>query len=478
MRDRMKRKKQALNKTHKNGRVKGLWKIKKLFDIYTGKKAPDGASKSEQYITFHAYVQRHVRGGSITKLTYVNVKTGEPAPGITKETHQRGKHTTLYGWQTSQKYAEFSEILAAGGDLPPVPFPPIKKGEKLQTLFDIDTGKKAPAGTSKSEKYITLNAYVKRHVDSSQSARITYVDAETGKPAPGITIQTHQSGEHTTLYSWHVSQKYAEFSKIIKEGGNLPPAPLRNRAKRVQVPAADAPKTDLFLTHASFALPLVAASSLSADPLIASGHTAVKSIEIGKPQSLTEGLTEADTDQASVLSSPDIEKFVDNMLSADSFSAAESDMPVLAPPTESDLTEHTVTAAGEPSPSLSETATENQVDIDFDLYFSPPAFSLLPTIPLHASLAEASDAAIRPRSDPAISAAQGSFEQSPIQKRKPNLHSFFKSEANDRIRPASKIAKKMASDGSAKHSLPVPDAPDLVSEVAFIRSQAAKMPTL
>ncbi len=457
MQERMNEKRQACDKAHKKGRAEERWKTRKLYDIYTGKKAPEGASKSEQYINFGAYVRRHVECARITKRTYVNAITGELAPDITKETHQRRQHTTLYVWRVKQKYAEFSKILEAGGDLPAVPLKgshkqqnaqaadgqkaglpptlaplvlPIKKAEKLSTLFDVDTGKKAPEGASKSEQYITLNAYVKRHVESTQIARKTYVNAKTGEPAPGITKETHQSGEHTTLYNWWVSQKYSEFSKTIKEGGNLPPAPLRSRKKREQVPAADEQKADLPPAYSS---------------------------------------------QVSFSLSPGLESHVDDMPSADSFFAAEISRRLLASPTESDLTAHTVTVAGEQLPLVSKNATEKQVETGFDFYFSEPmtplAFSPLSTTPLYASLAESFGTVTRPHLDPASYAAQDAFEQSSIRKRKPNFHSFFKPGEHDCAGHASKQAKTKPFDGSVEHPLTAADMPESTSGVSFMLSK-------
>jgi len=120
MKNRIK-KKHAHNEVRRKARAEGGGKSSKLYDICTGKPAPEEASLSEQYINFFAYVRRHVKQPNLSKTTYVNAKTGQPAPGITKETHQQGQHTTLYTWLVRQKYAAFSKILEEGGDLPPVP---------------------------------------------------------------------------------------------------------------------------------------------------------------------------------------------------------------------------------------------------------------------------------------------------------------------------------------------------------------------
>ncbi len=111
-------KREAVREVYRKAKAERRWKHFKLFDINTGKQAPKGASQSEQYLPFYTYVRRHVKYTQIANTTYVKVKTGEPAPGITSETYQRGQHTTLYNWQLSQKTAEFSKILNKGGNLP------------------------------------------------------------------------------------------------------------------------------------------------------------------------------------------------------------------------------------------------------------------------------------------------------------------------------------------------------------------------
>ncbi len=387
-----------------------------LFDIYTGKPAPKGAAQSEQYISFYTYVRRHVECTSIATKTYVNTETGEFAPGVTKATHRRGQHTTLYTWQVRQKYTEFSNILEAGGDFPlPLPLkrnkktkpkvtdkrkadllppPPLlgmslisnpagtsdastsriadsseqtptqKENPKREAgreayrkayrkakaegrwkhfkLFDLYTGKQAPQGASQSERYIPFYNYVRRHVEHTKIANTTYVNAKTGEPAPGITTETYQRRQHTTLYGWQVSQKYAEFSKILKKGGDLPLPPS----------------------------------------------------------------------QESLLSFQGLGTSVNGTPLTESFSAAEIGAPVMALPMESDITTHSVTAMEAPT--------------------------------------------------------------TPLKKRKPNVHSFFKSKQDDRVGPASKKEKTMPSAGSAEHPLPVAGTPNLTSEASFIPSPSTK----
>ncbi len=301
-------------------------KSSKLFDIHTGKKAPVGATKSKRYINLSAYVRRHVQGNKIARTTYVNAITGKPDPGITEETHQRGKHITLYVWQVRQKYTEFSQILKEDGDLPPVPsskinmrkkaatadeqkadllpadsfsVPPIKKAEKLSILLDIHTGKKAPEGASASEQYISFPTYVRRHVESTKLTKTTYVVAKTGEPAPGITKETHQRGQHTTLYLWRVSKKYAEFSKILEEGGDLPPAPLKKRTKQQNAQAVLERSAHMLLTLSTFIPPTAEAASASAHPhslcRTLLGQTAVTSGAVTHPRMTSAVSAEQDT---------------------------------------------------------------------------------------------------------------------------------------------------------------------------------------
>jgi len=528
----------------------------KLFNIDTGKPAPEGASQSKQNITLHAYACRHVPCNKRTRTTYVNAKTGELAEGITKETHQRGQHTTLYVWLERQKHKEFSKILEEGGDLPPAPLSNRynkQKTSKIRTLYDIYTGKPAPKGAASSEQYITFNAYVKRYAKNSPTDRKTYVNAKTGVPAPGITKETHKRGQHTTLHTWLTGRKYAEFSNIIKNGGALPAALPRQKHKRQKAHAAYEQNTHRAPARSNIVLSRAEASKVSAgrhSSLTASGHAAVTIIETAKPLPLLEGLAAADlalnhsflapatpstspdttpsavtsvstpilppashpltspldmslnsnpdeafdasahsisspmissTDQASPLPSPDLEEFLDDILLAESPFAAESDASVLASLTESDLTAKTATTAGEPLPLLSENPIQKPVERDLDLYFSEPvttrpAFSSLPTTPLYAYSAEAADAVIRSELDPAISAEQDSFAQDTNRKRKPNVHSFFQPKENDPVGPASRKAKTMPSDGSAKHPFPAAATPDSTSAASFMPNPAAKRP--
>ncbi len=553
----------------------------KLYDVYTGKPAPEGAPQSKQYIRLIAYVRRHVKGLRITKMTYVNAETGKPAPGITKETRQRGQHITVYSWRVRQKYAEFSKILKAGGDLPSVPsrnsqqqqnaqaavmrkaglppacskrVPPKKNTGISRALFDSNTGKRAPEGAFKSEQYITFDAYVRRHVEQTKTSITTYVNVKTGGTALGVTKESHKRGRHTTLYSWRVSQKYAEFSKILKKGGDLPPAPAKSRTTRRKAQVAVKRKAGLLSpTRSNFVPPIAQASSVSADPhspLTASRHAYVKTIKAGIPLSLPTGLIGADlasdhsflnqrtsstaldktpsaassvgapilpltshplptslldtslssnpasafgasalrisypatssTDQASSLLASGLEKFLDDILSDQSPSTAEIGAGVIASPTESGLTAQAGAATVERRPLLLENPPEKQAETNFDLYFSDrvpsPAFSLLPQTPFEAYSTEARGTVTSPCLDPAISAEQDFFEQEPSQKRKPNLHAFFKPKENNRVGSVSKKAKTLPSDGSTGHPLAATGSSDLTSEVSFIPSPPVKMP--
>ncbi len=636
-------KKQAHNEGGRKARAEGRWTINTLFDIGTGKPAPKGASKSEQYITFNAYLKRHVKHSPADRRTYVNAKTGKPAPGITQETHQRGQHTTLYSWQVRQKYTEFSKILKDGGNLPPLlpgtisvqqnaaaqaaakrkadlllPPPPSKRNKqqkaqaiderkadllptlstfvppashplptppdtplssypanasdapasrimnpseltpaqkknlkrqihnangrkaraegrwKSSKLFDIGTGKPAPKGASISEQYITFTAYVRRHVKDSIATRGIYVNRKTGKPTHGITNRTHQRGRHITLYSWLVHQKYTEFSKILANGGDLPPVSSRNRNMQQNAPVADKQKADVYPAHSTFVQPIAEASSASGDPhssLTTAGHAAVMmelstsnplppSPPLNEIPSATSSISEpilppashllptppnmplnsnseealdasvhpilslisSSSEQASPLSSLDLETFVEDILLTESPFAAESDTPVSTSLMESDLTAQTATAIEEPLPLLSENATEENVEMDYNFYSSAPvtsqpAFSPSPATPLSPDSAEAFEAITRPCLDPVISAAHSSFEQDPSRKRKPNVHSFFQPDDKDRAGNASRKAKTIPSDGSAEHPLPEIDTLDSTSAESFTLSPPAKTPS-
>ncbi len=303
------------------------------------------------------------------------------------------------------------------------------KGQlKSSKLFDIYTGKQAPKGASKSKKNISFEAFVRRHVDCAIITKRTYVHAITGEPAPGITKETQQRGHHITLYSWRVRQKYAEFSEILKAGGDLPPAPLWSSYRQQKTQAAAKQKAELAPTYSNFALPIVEASSVAAGPHYSS-------------------LTNSEQ--------------VEDMFATDGFLAADIDARVLASPAESDLIAQTVTAAGELLPFLSENATEKQGEPDFNFYFSEPgtlpAFSLLSTAPLYAYSAESADVATSSRSGPMSAAEQDSFAQDQSRKIKPSLHSFFKHQASDCVGHASKKAKTRPDVDSAEYGLPVAD---------------------
>ncbi len=521
-------KRQARNEASRGVEAECLRNSSKLYDIYTGKPAPVGASQSKQYITFNAYVKRQVECNKITTTTYVHTKTGEPAPGITKETHHLRQHITLYTWLVRQKNKEFVKILSKAGDLPPL-------GNKQQErqaasdaqrrasaktrgrwqskkLYDSYTGKPAPEGASKSEQYITFCAYVRRHVEETNKATTTYVNIKTGKPAPGITKKTHQRGKHTILHTWLLSQKNAEFLKIIKEGRDLPPAFPRKRKMREKAQAAAKQKAGLLPAHSNFVPPRAEASAeasnVSADPhspLATSGHAAIKSIGLTEvdlaydhsfldpatPSTFPDEISSDDafdasvhgdssptaffTDQATVLLSPGLEKSVDDMLAPESFFATETDTGELASPTEAGLPVHTVTAVGEQVLFLSAEPAEKPVETDFNCYFSEPvaspAFSLLPTTPFDAYAAEVSGAATPSHLDPAISAEQDAFEQDRTRKRRPNPHTFFKSHENDCGGHASKQAKTTSFDGSAEYPLTAADMPESTSGVSLMLSK-------
>ncbi len=342
---------------------------------------------------------------------------------------------------------------------------------KAYKLFDIYSGKPAPEGVSQSEQYITFSAYVRRHVDNSKKTRKGYVNAKTGEPAPGITKETHQSGEQITCYAWLVRQKYTGFSKILEAGGDLPPVPLRGRTKLQKALAVDKQKAALQPTPLTIP-PRAEASHVSAkyhSPLTTSRPT-IDRIDTGKrlplptppdtplnsnPEEAFDASADpvsswisSSTDQASPLPSADLETFADDLLLTENPFAAESDTPMLASLTESDWTAQTATATGEPLPLLSEYAAEKNVEMNFDFYFSAPvtsqpAFSPFPTTPSYPDSAEASDASTHPRLDPVISVAHGSFKQDPSPKRKPNSYSFFQPKESDRVEHASRKAKTM-----------------------------------
>ncbi len=422
MHNRMIEKRLVHNKSQSKPRAKGVGKAKTLFDTNTGKKAPAGAAKSEQYITFNTYMKRHVTDSLITRRTYVNAKTGEPADGITKETHKCGQHTTLYNWLAKQKNAEFSKILAEGGDLPPAP---IKKGHNQQypasqaaarrktarqptssivalpiqyslksiTLFNIDTGKPAPAGTSQSKQNITFRAYVYRHVKATNIIRTTYVNAKTGEPAPGITKETYQPSEHVTRYAWLARQKCKEFSKILEDGGDLPP--ILPRTNSMQKNAAAAAKRKA-------ALP----------PPFPSKRD---------KQQKAQAITERGANLLLTLSTP-------------------------VPP----MAEASSTADDHPSPLNKTPSAASHVSVPS----LPPTSHPLPTPPLDTP-----------------------FSLNPSQKRKPNFHSFFQPDDKDHAGHASRKAKTMPSDGSAEHPLPETDTLDSTSAESFTLSPPAKTPS-
>ncbi len=513
MKDRKKQKSHVDNAASKKAGTKQQLKSRKLFDIDTGKPAPKGAAQSEQYISFSAYVKQHVEQPDTDKMTYVNPKTGEPVPGITEETYQRGQHITLYTWLLSQKYAEFSKILDEGGDLPrkkqnkQQETPAQKKNRKRQArnkasrkaraegrwksskLFNINTGKPAPEGASKSEQYITFTAYVHRHVEQNKMGKTTYVNTKTGKPAPGITKETHQRGKHSTLYSWRVSQKHAEFSKILKQGGNLPLVPSRKRKQQEKAEAVNEQKVDLLPpTLSAFVPPIAETASAFGDHHFPSSTSHPLSTPPDTPlhSKLDEALEASaqrisspiisPTDPVSPLSSPRLDAFVDNILLTENPFAATNDAPVLASLTEADITKQAATATKEQLPPLSENPIENEVEMNLDLSFSEAMSPLLPTTPLYVYHVEASDAVTRPCLDPAISAAQDSFEQDTGRKRKPWSHSFFKPKEDDYVEPVRRKAKTLPSDSSVEHPLPVADTSDSISEAFFIPSPSANRP--
>ncbi len=511
MQERINAKRQARRHAYKQARAERRWKTAKLYNISTGKPAPEGASQSKQNITFSAYVKRCVESAKNLKSTYVNAKTGKAAPGITKETHQRGQHTTLYTWLVSQKHAEFSRILEDGDDLPPVPLkkrtksqnaqaddkqnadslltlsavvPPIdasvsriadsaeqtpaqKKNQsrlarneaqkrarmegrgKANKLFNITTGKPAPEGATKSETIIAFRSYVGRHIEETKRTKTTYVNVKTGEPVPGITNETHKRGEHTTLFAWLSSKKNDEFSKILAAGGDLPPILPRKRRKlkNITVQGTVTRRADLPSALSIDIPPIAEASSVSAapdSPLTTLWRAGVNRIEVGEPRPLHKGFTEADLALAP--------SFMDPVTPAPSATSSISALSL--PP------------AGYPLPTSS-----------LETFLSSYPVDALGGAAPHNSV-EASDAATRYHSDPVISAAQDAVEQGPIRKRKPNLYSFFTSQANEGVGPASKKAKSMPSGASAGYPLPATAPPDSTSEVSLSLAPPAKMPTL
>ncbi len=439
---------QVHNKAQQKARKEGQWKIYTLFNISTGKKAPKGAAKSKQYITFNTYVKHHVKAPQITRKSYVNTKTGEPAPGITKETYNRGQHTTHYNWLVKQKYAEFSRIINQGGDLPPIP--PSTRNVRQNALAEVATKRKADSSLPRSD-------FVRPLTEASNAAADHHSPPRTSGPA----IDLINTGKRLSL---PLGLTAAELALALSFIYPVAPSPsldnIASAASSVSAPIL--PPAPRPLSTLPLDTPL---SSNSAGVSAASAH------RHSSPPI-------ASSDQASFLSPADLETFVDVTLSTDRLFAAEIDAQVLTSFTESDITAQRAT--GEQLPILAENPTENEVEMNYDLSFSepvtPPAFSPVLTIPLYDYSVEASDVVTHARLDPVSFAAQDSFEQDTSRRRKRNFHSFFQPEENDRVKHASRKAKTRPSDGSAKHPLPATVTPDSASDASFIPSSAVKRP--
>ncbi len=313
---------------------------------------------------------------------------------------------------------------------------------KEYRLFDIYTGKPAPEGAVQSEQNISFQNYVRRHVKCTKKTKATYVNAKTGKPAPGITKATHRRGQHTTLYVWQVSQKHAEFSNILEQGGNLPLPPSVERDKLQKTEVSDKQKAG------QLPPPMAEVSGASAgplSPLTASWHAYAKTIVPGKPLPWPNGLTEADFARKYSFVNPAIPSISPDK----TYSATSSVTAPILPSTSHPL----------PTKLLDTSLSSNPAGA-FDAYS-----------------AKASVAVTSHHLDPALSAVQDSSEQDPIYKSKPNLHAFFTSKEKDCAGYASKKAKTMRSDGSAEHLLSEADTPDLAREVFFMPSSSVKKPT-
>jgi len=318
-------------------------------------------------------------------------------------------------------------------------------------LYDIHTGKPVPEGAPPSKRHLAFEDYVRRHINCTRTDRTTYVEADTGAPAPSITKASHKRGQHTTRFNWLLSQKRAEFSKYLEEGRDLPPVPSYKSTKHRNAPVVDKQQADLHPAHSTFFQPIAEASSASGahhSPVMTSRQAAIKIIGTGKPLPLLGDLTAADLllhlsslDPATPSTSPD-------KIS----SAASSVSARILPP------------ANQPSPTpLDKPFGSNPAGV-----FDPSA---------HSNLSEASDAVTRPRLDPVISAAQSACEQDQSRKRRRDFHSFFQPEKNDRAGHASRKAKTMPADGSAEHPLPETDTLDSTSAESFTLSPPAKTPS-
>ncbi len=237
----------------------------KLYDITTGKVVPKGLPKRDHYLQFQAYVKRFLNRRKTIK-TYVDDQ-GNPVDGITEQ--------TLYAWQLKQKRAEFRAILATGGNLP---LPPSRAQDKKYLhkseikprysspefgLYDIHTGNKAPQGKTKSEQYISLDAYVSRFVSQDKHVLNTYVDND-GNEVPGITKDTHQPGIHRTLFASQRQKIRNEFLALSRAGKNLPPILRKKWARSKTTPNPTLPQKEA--AHTSSSASYISGSALASAP--------------------------------------------------------------------------------------------------------------------------------------------------------------------------------------------------------------------
>ncbi len=542
MQNRVNAKRKARSEADNKARTKakGQRKITKLYDVYTGKLAPEGALQSEQYIRFITYVRRHVKADKKARIIYVNAITGEPAPGITKETYQHRQHTTRYGWQVSQKYAEFSKILNEGGDLPPVllrrpkaatadeqdvslllalstmvppragaasvpveyHFPPqgkvsVEGQRETSKLYDVYTGKPAPEGAPQSKQYIRFAAYVRRHVKTDKMATKTYVNAKTGELAPGITKETHKRGQHTTRYTWLVSQKYAEFSAILKKGGDLPPIFSRSSHQQQNAQTGDEQGVDLFLALSTAAPPIIKSGSLCTLFDSYTGKRAPEGVAKSKQyitfnayvQRHVEGTTIARTTYVDTIAgepAPTITKETYHQgqhttLYKWRLSQKRAEFSAI------------LKKGGDLPPApLRKTNREKVAATAMRKVDLPPAPSnpVPPTAealsiavdPLmtleHAVVKDKTPSASNSVSVPILLPTSQPVPKAPLDKRQPNLHAFFKAKESDCVGPASKKSKSMSSGDSAVYPLPATATPDSTSEASLSLTPPAKMPTL